>query len=55
VTSEDRIRELCAHAVAAENDDEALNRIISQLREVIHELRIATEYPSRKNGSRRLC
>jgi hypothetical protein len=49
VTSEDRIRDLCALAVASENDDETL-RIISQLREAIQYPRIATEYPSRKNG-----
>ena len=51
MTSEDRIRELCAHAVAAENDDEALNRIIPQLREALHELRlmVATDYPFHKD------
>jgi len=54
VTSEDRIRDLCTQAVASKNDDDALGGIISQLQEAIHELRITTEDPSRKNGDRRL-
>ncbi len=47
MTPADRIRDLCAQAVAAENDDEALNGIIPQLREALHELRlmVATDYP----------
>ena len=37
MTAIDQIRKLCAQAVAVENNDEALDRIISQLREVIRE------------------
>jgi len=54
MTCEDRIRDLCAQAVAAENDDEALNWIVSQLRDAIQELRVAAPYPSNNNGGRRL-
>ena len=36
MTSEDRIRNLCAQAVDA-TDDEALNIILPQLREALHE------------------
>ena len=46
----DRIRDHAPQAVAAENDDEAL-RIILQLREALHELRlmVATEYHCHKD------
>ena len=54
MTSEDRIRELCAQAVAA-TDDEALNTILPQLKDALHEhlknlrLMVATEYPFHKD------
>jgi hypothetical protein len=48
VTSEDRVRDLCAQALAAEND-EALDRIIPQLRAALHELMATTEYPFHKD------
>ena len=50
MTPADRIRDLCAQAIAAENEDEAL-QIIPQLREALHELRlmVATEYHCHKD------
>jgi hypothetical protein len=54
MSSIDQIRELCAQAVAAKGDDEALSRIIPRLREAIHELMAVTKYPFHKDVGRRL-
>ena len=51
MTAMDRIRNLCAQAVAAENNDEALDKIISQLREVVRDARM--EQPSSSSATTR--
>ena len=54
VTAEDKIRELCTQVLAADND-EAADRILSELRDALHEhcerlrLMVATQYPYRKD------
>src|SRR6266446_8936180 len=50
MTPSDRIRDLCAQAIAAENDDEA-PQSIPQLREALHDVIFRTEAPGYCDGS----
>lgn len=55
VTAEDKIRELCAQVLAAQ-DDETANRILPELRDALHahcerlRLKVAAEYPFHKDS-----